>query len=834
MATMKDARAGRYQPQAVFRGRTKIWTRPGKTVTPPPAGETGVAQGGTSVGRPVAWHPSDQAGGGWVTGMVRAADGCLWGRTDVGGAYRLAGDTWRQALPAEAAECLAFEQSTSNALHLMAATGAGAGGQLWRSTDRGESWAPVSDPLHINGNGPDRVTGSRLAYFAGAFWFASQKDGLRRVPDGQSMHYPVPVPGLAAGADTGAAAAGNGALYVGVYGAGVYRSTDGAEFELVIPAAAGERVVSILPTTSGVFAQILDKDWTRYLVKRDTTGQVKTLAGGWWAAEAFDTTADGQWIAVIGNGNQGSQVWHSADGGDTWTRTWCTFVGLDESWARIIPGENWLSPGDLVLDRYDRTRAWFGEGSGVWRVDGIGTENVTYTWHSGGLKDLVCNQVVPTSAGMVHVCWDRPLFLEKVSGEVGQVMSSRFSSAWAAGTGADDDSLVFAVVDDRRESDGIATQPDGLGRQSGISRDGGLTWSLLPSISAGTHPSELRYGTVAVGWGATPVLLWEATGNEGLYRSPDMGATWTKVADATGHTRYTINRHTLVADRNVQGTVWHYRTDGLWKSVDSGATWTKVQATAGAPDGWATVWHARLLSVPGKSGWLALSAGHLDGQPPTHWVTEDGGVTWRKLTGMVGHYLAAFQAGTDGYLLQVNDSTGAVTLSKDLGRTWQPTGDVVPAQPSRVTSLAVKRRDGGLWLAVSRKGNTVQRVNVTADLPAPATPAPPDPPLVEPIPLQAVDFTMTPPTSGSTVWSARAVIKARPAEELQFAVFSVRDKTGGKYDFARSGPVTATPEGYVLTGTKSFPPGEYTVTVAVKKDGVWKNITPTQTFTVPA
>ncbi|KAK7463773.1 hypothetical protein VKT23_005712 [Stygiomarasmius scandens] len=143
---------------------------------------------------PLTWAVSSQAytwknvkiggGGGFVPGIVfnPSAKGLAYARTDIGGAYRLAGsfllnadDTWTPLLDFAdntrwnywGVDALATDPVDPDRLYL--ATGMYTNswdpnnGQILISTDRGATFTPSSLPFKVGGNMPGRGMGERLA-----------------------------------------------------------------------------------------------------------------------------------------------------------------------------------------------------------------------------------------------------------------------------------------------------------------------------------------------------------------------------------------------------------------------------------------------------------------------------------------------------------------------------------------------------------------------------------------------------------------------------------------------------------------------------------------------
>jgi photosystem II stability/assembly factor-like uncharacterized protein len=226
-----------------------------------------------------------------------------------------------------------------------------------------------------------------------------------------------------------------------------------------------------------------------------------------------------------------------------------------------------------------------------------------------------------------------------------------------------------------------------------------------------------------------PSLLYACVGENGLWKSPDGGATWSKLGngvvgedDTTGHldnpTRVAIDpadpRH-LYATQGVLGD-----TLGFWVSHDGGETWKRppgfadvsptfdVTFMAVDPGDFAHVivashsddgvflesrdggetWKLHQPPEPGITGSFSVhflhhpQSGRGNGdtwltQLGTLWRTEDAGATWESVGGPEGTHEAANLHYTAEGVLYVG-GFGTVARSTDNGLTWQNLDAVLP------------------------------------------------------------------------------------------------------------------------------------------------------------
>jgi photosystem II stability/assembly factor-like uncharacterized protein len=245
------------------------------------------------------------------------------------------------------------------------------------------------------------------------------------------------------------------------------------------------------------------------------------------------------------------------------------------------------------------------------------------------------------------------------------------------------------------------------------------TGGVFKTVNAGTTWSPLwdkqnvaSIGAIAV-WQKNPDVVWVGSGEansrnssswgDGVYRSNDGGATWTRMGlEATS----TISRIALdPADSNTVyvaalGRLWGENPErGVFKTSDGGRTWSqvlKVDAGTGAVDLIMDPADAKTLYAAmyarHRTAWSYTSGGKTGGI----FRTRDGGRTWTKLsnglpasTGRIGldvwrkdpHVLfAVVESDEGGHLAEFEDKSrsGGVFRSDDQGEHWTRLSDYTP------------------------------------------------------------------------------------------------------------------------------------------------------------
>ncbi len=557
--------------------------------------------------------------------------------TDVGGVYRFdrKNETWRplhdwiDRAHAEwtAISDIAVDPAYPNRLY--AAAGAypqnwGDPGAFLRSEDRGETWETFPLPCKLLGNADGRNTGRRLLLQPGSsdlFWLASGDDGLWRSDDrGETW---ARATGLRSGRVTSLAASG-GAIYVAfapdTTGAlPWWRSTDGGQ---TWSALAGQ--------PEGLIAQfsVFDATGRLYVSYADGMGPYNIHAGAFWrytpSTHAWENLtpllADGAEradfgfagiatlphdpdtvaVASLGRWAQGNEIWLSHDSGRTWRGTLqdATWDHRGVHYTRSFP-LHWISR--VTLDPHELGRAWFVTGYGLWttaNIDPADASPVQWEFANRGLEETVITELISPPIG-AH--------LLSAVGDIGGFRHDEFDVSPSQGThapgGGTSTSIAFAG---QAPAELVRTHsgPERAARSS----DGGLTWRLV--ASAPETARQNSGGSIVINADASR-LFWLPAGGR-VHRSLDDGVTW-EVCDLAFQAPNNHRTARLVADQIDPDLCYLYDPqDGVfWVTSDGGESWSLTQIFAidggiprAEPDRTGTVWvpTARGLYVSAEPG----------------------------------------------------------------------------------------------------------------------------------------------------------------------------------------------------------------------------------------
>ncbi len=499
---------------------------------------------------PDAWLQVPLGGGGYVTGLVADASGTdIYARTDVGGVFRwvAAAGTWvsitdriitTNTTGSEATMCIssiAIDPSDSNTLYVAAGRYGSTLRGIFVSTDRGVTWTSINTSISMDGNGPYRTFGERLAVDPNnpaVVWYGSSQNGLHKgVRSGSTWTWTqistaaVPVGDTRAGVSFVVCDSngGNTITYAGVFAAsgstgGVYRTTDNGTtwtkvggVTLATPARAqmssdgtlfvtGNNVVARLPRGGSLAAitPFLNPGSSPAVYYRG----VAVTPGGQtlYVAEGYSATSGT------------SRIWRSTNAGSTWTTQGTTNfnhinLGLTATIARQEPDGTESCTGywfgnisSLLVNPANANELWAADFFGVSRTQNAhlmggttaGNEPVWYTLQKGQDETVIeAVQNAPASAPLLTAGADVGGFRydDLYSRPVGTG-----GTAFRNPGGANVTSLDFSEGDSDRWAR-TWTGNEAGGTLEGVpfyygggatSRDGGVTWLAFGEIDRST------------------------------------------------------------------------------------------------------------------------------------------------------------------------------------------------------------------------------------------------------------------------------------------------------------------------------------------------------------
>ncbi|MFJ4787133.1 1,4-beta-glucanase [Streptomyces sp. NPDC088794] len=644
--------------------------------------------GGTGFVTGVLFHPS-------VRGLAYA-------RTDIGGAYRwderaarwtpltdhLGWDDWNLL----GVEALAIDPLHPNRLYLAVGTYAqswAGNGAVLRSDDRGATWTRSDLTVKLGANEDGRGAGERLLVDprdSDTLWLGTRHDGLLKSTDrGATWAAVSDFPATPSGS-------GQGITFLVAVGRAVYAGwgdgTGGTSnlFRTAASTAGGTTWEAVPAQPTGASAKVPIRAaydaHTRelYVSYADAPGpngqadgsvhRFAPATGRWtdvtpvrpggsdtfgYGGVAVDARRPG--TVVVSTNNRWAAVdtlYRTTDGGRTWTSLKDAAVfDVSETpflkWGAEQPKFGWWIQA-VAVDPYDSRHVVYGTGATLY-----GTRDLKH-WapQIRGLEETSVIKLVSPPVGEAH--------LLSGSGDIGVLYHERLTASPSRGMATNP---VFGSATGLAQAAGRPAYvvrtgwgDNGNGAHSG---DGGRTWAPFAAQPSLAHDAPGPIATNADG----SVLLWSFVHWDGTkyaaHRSADNGTTWTEISSFP-------KGATPVADPADPTLFYAYDTDTgtLRASTDSGLSFT--ERAGGLPAGDSQF---QLVAAPGRSGdlWLSVKWNGL-------YRSVDGGASFTKVASCWASYTLGFGKAADGadypaiYQVGSTETITAVYRSDDEAKTW--------------------------------------------------------------------------------------------------------------------------------------------------------------------
>ncbi|WP_291911931.1 RICIN domain-containing protein [Chitinophaga sp. CB10] len=674
------------------------------------------------------WKNVQIRGGGFVTGIIYslAQQNLVYARTDIGGAYRWdpVNKVWIPLSDSFASGddfgvvSMAADPSDANRVYM--ATGLytqswGAQGAIYSSTNKGATWTRNSLPIKLGGNEDGRSAGERLQVdpnLGSILFLGSSTDGLWKSTNyGASWSkvnsFPVSSSPVGSGGiafvlfdkTSSSAGAATQTIYVGVMqkGTNLYKSTDGGASWSAIPGQ---------PTNLMPHQAARGSNGIIYLSYSDANGPNNVSTGAVWKLNPANNT----WTNITPSSAQGGyggisvdaqnpnhvivstldrwyprdEVYRTTDGGANWTAllanaTW------DHSLAAYAAQSNphWL--GDVDIDPFNTSNAWFVTGYGVYNSNNLGANPTNWIFQANGLEETAALELIspPSGAPLISALGDIDGF--KHDNLDASPAAGRLSPLYGTNT-----SIDFA----QNAPTFMARTHYNAGANYGAySTDGGSSWTAFSSAPAGTTGG----GNIAISADGNRIV-WAPQGASAIYYSTNRGASWTASSGIPAGLK-------PVADRvNAQKFYAYDMVNGrVWVSTNGGASFS-IQATGlpAVPDYQA--WLARIRTVFGVEGdiWLA--------NPGGLYRSTNSGTSFTKLNNIQSATAVAFGKAAPGqtypavFVVGTINNTYGFYRSDDIGATWTRINDAQHQYGTVTIITGDPRVYGRLYLGGTGRG----------------------------------------------------------------------------------------------------------------------------------
>ncbi|MFH9733532.1 WD40/YVTN/BNR-like repeat-containing protein [Streptomyces sp. NPDC017260] len=635
--------------------------------------------------------------------------GLAYARTDIGGAYRwddrtdrwiplldhLGWDDWNLL----GVEAMAVDPAHPDRLYLACGTYSqawSANGAILRSEDRGRTWRRTDLTVKLGANEDGRGTGERLLVDprdSDTLWLGTRHDGLWKSVDRGVTWAPAtgfPATPSATGQGVTLLVAARRTVYAGWGDAdgtapNLFRTPDGTTWEPVPGQPSG--TAARVPVRAG-YDRHTRELYVTYADAPGPNGQstgsvhkLRTVNGRWTditPVEPGGTTPEGAadgfgyggvavdarrpGTAVVSTNNRWAAVdtlYRTTDGGRTWTSLKDSAV-LDVSetpylkWGEEQPKFGWWIQA-VALDPYDSKHLVYGTGATLY-----GTRDLRrWAPRIRGLEETSVTQLISPPTGRAHL----------LSGarDIGVMYHERLTASPAHGMATNPVSgSATGLAQAARRPAYVVRAGWGDHGNGAYSHDGGRTWAPFATQPDLAPSAPGPIATNADG----SVLLWSFVHWDGTrhpaHRSADNGTTWSEVPSFP-------KGATPVADPVDPALFYAYDTDAgtLLASTDGGRSFT-ARAT-GLPAGDAQY---KLVAAPGRTGdlWLSTKYNGL-------FRSTDAGVTFTKVESCWASHTLGFGRAADGagypaiYQVGSTEAITAVYRSDDEARSWTRIND---------------------------------------------------------------------------------------------------------------------------------------------------------------
>jgi len=661
--------------------------------------------------------------------IAGTAGGGVWSTTD-------AGEHWIPLMedePTLTIGAVSFAASNSQVIYAASGEDAGRYNPAWpgvgiyRSTNGGSTWtlgAPVSSTrfsavvAHPTQPNTILVAGDRGLHRSsdgGATWITNP--GLTSIFDGHvtDVVFAHDNPDL---------------VYIGVWNDGVYRSSTGGVTSTTLPAF--EKLSRIKQLPSGVQA-------------------------GWIKLDIGRKGKNGSKFLVAKLGDEGSRIFTTSDGGNSWTEQAAGVASVDfDEWASVIAvdpknenrlyaggsttlalsndgGQTWESimsdlvhpdQQDIAFDNNDTNIVYLANDGGIYRSPDAGRN---WFFKSGNMRTTQIYDIdISQRDAKVLACGaqDNGIYYRNAAGVWGQL-----PFGWDGTQVAIDptDPSIIYFSSQNGISNSVDTPPSG-----GLSRstDGGIT--VIPLGTSGLS-GDSPWETIIKLDPTDPIVdpadkrIIFVCGNSQLFRSKDGGVTWQRVNDSSGNPFNTNGNITALefapSDPSVlymgtdTGALYSASTGGItannWRRIDTGGTPadmlfpnTQISAICVDPNDSNHVW---IVFAGTGVSFLSRPNAILNPLGISHvFKTNDGGINWEDASGrFVPLHLpdvptsAVSIDNRDSDIVYVGTDVGVFKTS-DGGNTWTSFHEGLPSSP--VTELRLHRLGRSLFAATMGRG----------------------------------------------------------------------------------------------------------------------------------
>jgi photosystem II stability/assembly factor-like uncharacterized protein len=562
---------------------------------------------------------------------------------------------------------------------------------VFRSPDQGATWTSLNfdQALFGSNNHPHRQSRPLMVnpHNTGQLWCGTMGNGLHMyedgswskvssVPEGESVRTVVFDPDNAE------------YVYIAVYGAGVYRSTDGGQ-SFSRAGSSQQQIVDMSLSKDGNTLYIVGNAGLERLDDCKSAGNWQDItpeSGEPYRVVTASPHENGIIMTFRAKFGNLKRFWVSTDHGDSWDMHDADLDNLDQQFPWHTTYMAGAAVADITFDPVNPKKVYISDWYTMWTTEDWTSVPVQWSNKMGVGHEELCTSILTAA----HPDNSHGAILYSGGADVGGFASTELRSP---------PPTRFRTSDALREVMGIdfsESNPDFMavaGSEKWSGNEGSFGWSddggETVTISDG-YSSSWGGGKVAVS-ATDHEKIVVATLNGGLKYSTDAGQSFQNADgpdfDVGGVFSY---KHMLVSDR-VNGDFYGYHDGNFYRSTDGGRSFDLINSSLSDANG-----IHQIAAAPGKAGLVYAAVGGF-------YKTTNGGEDFEQIDFFAEADLVAVGVPKPGgdepavYVLGRGSGDSGLWFyrSDDGGRSWEKINDDQYRLGNRPGSMAACRRQYG-------------------------------------------------------------------------------------------------------------------------------------------
>ncbi len=261
-------------------------------------------------------------------------------------------------------------------------------------------------------------------------------------------------------------------------------------------------------------------------------------------------------------------------------------------------------------------------GGGNWQyVNGFAAGEIVYT-------------MAYSNSAIYAGTWGGKIYKSTDQGQTWTRINNNMFVGFIWSLAVDSDNLIFAAT------------------EQGVYKYDGTNWTLTSLVGKDVH-------SVSIGKTLATKVLYAATWGDGLYKSTNLGITWTQINNGLGG--YLAIQSVVATSANIAYAASF--GGGVYVTINGGGLWTKLNV------GYDFVWSVAAIPAINPFNTKIFAGTYGDGL----YRSLNGGTTWSKVTNLNAPFIYSVVVDKTGKIYVASWTTGVFT-SSDNGDTWTSLG----------------------------------------------------------------------------------------------------------------------------------------------------------------